>query len=74
MSRFGFYKNQHIMGKMILLNQYFKAFISLLNNNKVRYLVVGGYAIALHGHPRYQKSNDIWIELTPERKGTYVSS
>jgi len=32
----------------------------------VRYLVVGGYAVALHGHPRYTKDIDIWIEMTPE--------
>lgn len=51
---------------MMLLNQDFKEFIALLNNNGVRYLVVGGYAVALHGHPRYTKDIDIWIELTPE--------
>ena len=28
--------------------------------------MVGGYAVALHGHPRYTKDLDIWIELSPE--------
>ncbi|MCK4832011.1 MAG: hypothetical protein KAS81_04550 [Anaerolineales bacterium] len=37
----------------------------MLNDNLVRYLVVGGYAVALHGHPRYTKNLDIWIEMTP---------
>jgi hypothetical protein len=23
---------------------------------------VGGYAVALHGHPRYTKDLDVWIE------------
>jgi hypothetical protein len=32
----------------------------------VKYLVVGGYAVALHGHPRYTKDLEIWIELSPE--------
>jgi hypothetical protein len=45
-----------------VLNQDFKEFIQLLNENDVRYLVVGGYAVALHGHPRYTKDIDIWIE------------
>jgi hypothetical protein len=36
-----------------VLNQDFKEFIQSLNDNRVRYLVVGGYAVALHGHPRY---------------------
>jgi hypothetical protein len=39
----------------MLLNQDFKEFIESLNDNRVRYLVVGGYAVALHGHPRYTK-------------------
>jgi hypothetical protein len=31
----------------------------------VRYLVVGGYAVAIHGHPRYTKDIEVWIE--PDR-------
>lgn len=45
-----------------MLNQDFKEFIQFLNDNHVRYLVVGGYAVAIHGHPRYTKDMDIWIE------------
>ncbi len=48
-----------------VLNQDFKEFIQLLHNNDVRYLVIGGYAVALHGHPRYTKDLDVWIEMTP---------
>ncbi len=36
-----------------MLSQDFKEFIQSLNDNQVRYLVIGGYAVALHGHPRY---------------------
>ena len=32
------------------LNQDFKEFIQSLNDNAVRYLVVGGYAVALKRH------------------------
>ncbi len=46
-----------------MLNPDFKEFIRLLNDNDVRYLVVGGYAVALHGYPRYTKDIDIWIWL-----------
>ena len=49
-----------------MLNQDFKAFVQSLNDNHVRYLVVGGFALALHGHPRYTKDIDIWIESLPE--------
>lgn len=43
------------------INQDFKEFIQCLNANEVKYLVVGGYAVAFHGHPRYTKDLDIWI-------------
>lgn len=43
----------------------FKEFIESLNASRVRYLVVGGYAVALHGHPRYTKDLDVWIDRTP---------
>jgi hypothetical protein len=42
----------------MILNKDFKEFIESLNDNRVRYLVVGGYAVALHGHPRYTKNVD----------------
>ena len=49
-----------------MLNQNFKEFIQSLNDNDVRYLVVGGYAVAYHGHPRYTKDIDLWIWLDKE--------
>ena len=50
-----------------MTNQDFKEFIKSLNDNRVRYLVIGGYAVAFHSYPRYTKALDIWIEMTPER-------
>jgi hypothetical protein len=49
-----------------VLNQDFREFIQSLNDNRVRYLVVGGYAVALHGYPRYTKDIDVWIEISPD--------
>ena len=49
-----------------MLSRDFKEFIELLNEHSVRYLVVGGYAVAFHGYPRYTKDIDIWIELSLE--------
>ena len=56
------------------LNKDFREFIESLNDNQVRYLVVGGYAVALHGHPRYTKDMDIWVELTPENADRVVKA
>jgi hypothetical protein len=49
-----------------MLNPDFKEFIELLNKNQVKYLVIGGYAVAIHGHPRYTKDIDIWVEMSQE--------
>jgi hypothetical protein len=57
-----------------VLNQDFKEFIQSLNDNGVRYLVVGGYAVALHGYPRYTKDMDIWVEVTPENASNIVKA
>ena len=55
-----------------MLNQDFKEFIQSLNDNQVRYLVVGGYAVALHGYPRYTKDIDIWVELAAANAANIV--
>lgn len=44
----------------------FLDFIKLLNNHKVEYLVVGGYAVGLHGYPRYTGDLDIWIRISED--------
>jgi predicted nucleotidyltransferase len=52
-----------------MLNKDFREFIESLNSNKVKFLVLGGYALAFHGHPRYTKDLDIWLELSSENAG-----
>lgn len=47
----------------MVINKDFKEFIELLNKHEVKYLVVGGYAVAFHGHPRYTKDLDVWVWL-----------
>jgi len=39
----------------------FKDFIHCLNSNKVKYLLVGGWAVGLYGHPRATKDIDFLI-------------
>ena len=48
------------------LNQDFKEFIQLLNEKTVDYLIVGGYAVAYHGYPRYTGDIDIWVAISKE--------
>jgi len=57
-----------------VLNQDFKEFIQSLNNNQVHYLIVGGYAVAFHGHPRYTKNIEIWIELEKDNASKLIKT
>lgn len=49
----------------MVLNKDFKEFIELLNAHEVQYIVIGGYAVAFHGHPRFTKDIDFWILPNP---------
>ena len=57
-----------------MLSNDFREFIELLNGHNVRYLVVGGYAVAFHGYPRYTKDLDVWIELSAENAGSILKA
>ncbi len=48
------------------LDQDFKEFIQYCLANSVRFLVVGGYAVAAHGYPRYTKNLDVWVMTDDE--------
>ncbi len=43
----------------------FKELLKLFNKNKVNYVIVGAYALAFHGCPRYTGDLDILIESSP---------
>jgi hypothetical protein len=42
----------------------FRDFINALNDQQVKYLLVGGYAVILHGYARTTGDLDIWVEQT----------
>jgi hypothetical protein len=44
----------------------FEELLRLLNAHKVKYLIVGGYALAFHGVPRYTGDLDIFIKSDDE--------
>ena len=57
-----------------MLSQDFKEFIELLIKNKADYLIVGGYAVGIHGHPRYTGDLDIWLNSTQENAALILKS
>ena len=51
-------------------NSDFKEMLSVFDEAKVRYLIVGGYAVGFHAEPRFTKDLDIWVSTeddNPER-------
>jgi len=48
------------------VNQDFRDLLRVFNEEKVRYLVVGGYALIKHSEPRYTKDLDLWVSPDAE--------
>jgi hypothetical protein len=48
------------------MNSDFKDLLRIFEETGVRYLVIGGYAVAEHVEPRYTKDLDIWVDNSSE--------
>jgi hypothetical protein len=48
------------------MNQDFLDLLGALSDAEVRFLIIGGYAVGVHGHPRATKDLDVWVEASPE--------
>jgi predicted nucleotidyltransferase len=49
-----------------MLNKNFREFLKLLIENHVRFLVVGGYAVGIHGFPRYTGDIHVFVAIDAE--------
>ena len=43
----------------------FKEFLKLLQDARVEYLLIGGYAVGYYGYPRATMDMDVWIAVHP---------
>jgi hypothetical protein len=48
------------------VNPDFRDLFAALNDVSAEFLIVGGYALAVHGAPRFTKDLDIWIKANPD--------
>ena len=55
-----------------MLNKHFQDFLGLLEKHKVEYVIVGGYAVGVHGFPRYTGNIDIFVGLSSENAARLV--
>ena len=56
----------------MILEKDFEDFLKLLNKYNVAYMIVGGYALALHGKPRHTGDLDIWIDVSEDNAAKLV--
>ena len=56
------------------LNPDFQEFLRSFVAHDVRFLIVGGYALAAHGHPRYTKDLDVWVWTDPSNSQRVVAA
>ena len=49
-----------------MLNEDYKDMLHALSDEKVRFLLVGAYALAAHGYPRATMDIDIWVMPSPQ--------
>ena len=56
-----------------VFSQDFREFVALLNHHEVKYLITGGYAVAVYGHPRFTGDIDFWVEASLENGERLVS-
>lgn len=52
----------------------FEELLACLNARNVKAIVVGGHALAFHGHPRYTKDLDIFVEPTAANAALLLDS
>lgn len=49
-----------------MLNEDYRDMLHALSDEKVRFLLVGAYALAAHGYPRATLDIDIWVMPSPK--------
>lgn len=55
-----------------MLNKHFQDFLGLLEKHNVEYVIVGGYAVGVHGFPRYTGAMDVFVAISGENAGRLV--
>jgi predicted nucleotidyltransferase len=55
-----------------MLNEDYREMLQCLLEEKVRFLLVGAYAVAVYGYPRATKDIDIFVRATPENASSLM--
>ncbi len=58
----------------MFVNSDFTDLLRLFNDNGVRYMVIGGYAVIQHAEPRFTKDLDLWISTDASNAAAVYTS
>ena len=56
------------------LSRDFRELLECFARHEVRFLIVGGWALAAHGHPRMTKDLDIWVWADPANADAVIAA
>ena len=51
-----------------------REFIELLSSGGADFIIIGGHAVAFHGHPRYTGNIDLFVRSTPENAERIIAA
>ncbi len=52
----------------------YEEFLAFLNEHRVKYCIIGSFALAFHARPRYTKDIDIFVEATTENAERLINA
>ena len=56
------------------MNQHFLDLLRAFIDRDVRFLIVGAYALAVHGRPRATGDLDVWVDPTPDNAASIMQA
>ncbi|NOT50378.1 MAG: hypothetical protein HOP10_03770 [Chitinophagaceae bacterium] len=59
---------------MDILNKEFLSFLACAEKNKLRYLLIGGYAVNFYGYNRHTADMDIWLAPYNENRDAFMNT
>jgi hypothetical protein len=56
------------------MNRDYLELLQCLREYKVRYLIIGGYAVIRHSEPRYTKDLELWVDATKSNAARVINA
>ena len=57
-----------------MVNRDYRDLFAAFNAERVEYLIIGAYALAVHGHVRATKDLDVWVRPTHDNASRVLAA